>query len=100
MPGSAPSANTSVAAAAKAHQAKQQAKAAHDEASFVSLQRSKQQHEAMLKRRSIKSGVNVEEMREIYDVIPQQHKDEVLDRRSLKHSSLQCMRKVGAVGLG
>jgi hypothetical protein len=64
-----------------------------EEAAKLAASRANRQHEAMLKRKSVKAGIDVEKMRAIYEVIPQQHKAEVLDRRSLKYSSLQCVRK-------
>jgi len=48
----------------------------------------------MLKRQSLKTGLPLDELRDIYSAIPRAHREEVLDRRALKETSVQCTRKV------
>lgn len=51
------------------------------------------QHEARLRRKAVRSGMTIEEVRKQYELIPHEHMDSVLDRDSLKKQATNFERK-------
>lgn len=51
------------------------------------------EHEARLRRKAVRSGMTLEEVRKQYELIPHEHIDNVLDRDSLKTQATNFERK-------
>ena len=54
---------------------------------------SAKEHEARLRRKAVRKGLTLEEVRKQYELIPHEHIDHVLDRDSLKTQATNFERK-------